>query len=642
MNNALIYNGALGGLAGGIISERWIVSGAAVDYTQERNRAVTLATAIDALIATTSLGQADSDLMQSICYAVATGRFLADAAPQNAAAIVAYWNEVRGAAAPTESCVVAGTTVTAINAALATGTPQVCFPAGTYTIDAAVNQSTANQVLMFEPGAVLLFSANGLGALNINGNGANIAGYPTGRFDAASAVAYVAVDLHGIAATCTRWRWEINANVTNCTLFRASGEFSTVGEVTYAGSGGSFKYGVELSKQDGTAVDTAGYGQQLWQMVDDGVTAHAFSALVRYRSVRSRGGPIKIRCGGRHFFNSIVEVDGQRNSLVEPQIDSSAGSNFGILQKDDAEFFDVEGGELVGNYLANSVGIQSGDGSKLVGAPAVGQLKLNKTKIRNWDIGWRITGTCDTPAIVSGTIANNKTAHIQIDSQRGADIWPISGMLIAGVYSEEVAFPGCPFLHFKSGQFLAGNVDGGEVGYTGTAVLVEAGMNANSCQFNGGRYPAAAAGDAITTPNVNSQFYFGRIAQSGSNLIGKGANASKAMSAFDPTLVGLVIGANLGSISNRINDLFTDIYTANYGTVLANSTKTLTFFFAGVPTATTADLLVTMTAGINKPGIVWDWWIDSANNIGGSATNVTGADIAAVSSGVRFTIKVFG
>jgi len=237
--------------------------------------------------------------------------------------------------------------------------------------------------------------------------------------------------------------------------------------------------------------------------------------------------------GGRQLINAIIDVTGQHCILRNPQINSSAGANFGVLLRDDAEFFGIFDGEIVGNYLASSVGIQCGDGSKVVGAPATGQLKCYDVKIRNWDIGVRITGSSDTPEFFGCTIANNKTWQVEIDSQRGADIWPVSGLGFFGCYSECVAFPAASFLHLKSGLLASGVITACYIGYNETAVKVEAAMSDNALELLGCRFPATAAADAVTTPNVNSSFYSGRNTLSVSNNISKGAFAAKAWSIDD-------------------------------------------------------------------------------------------------------------
>jgi hypothetical protein len=171
-------------------------------------------------------------------------------------------------------------------------------------------------------------------------------------------------------------------------------------------------------------------------------------------------------------------------------------------------------------------------------------------------------------------------------------------------------------------------------------------MGINVMQIEGVRLPAAAPTDAVTTPNASSSFYFGLNAQSGSNLIGKGASAAKAIAALDPTLVGLVIGTHdSGSAQNRVTKFFTDVYTANFGNVGAGATVPLDFGYTGVPTITTGEMRPTMSGALGAKataGIIFQWWIDASGHLGGTATNNTGSTINSVSGGVRFAIEVFG
>lgn len=536
--------------------------------------------------------------------------------------------------------------VAGINLALASGLPEVCFPAGIYEVDAPIIQNTPGQILTFEPGAILRMSANGLGQLQINGLSASVEGRLEVRFDEASAVAYVAVDLHGVNSWCERVTFTVNDDVTNCKLIRLSGQSSSVGPIIFAGVG-SFKIGCEFANQDGSRVAFVEAGKLLWRMVDDGIHTRNYDSLLRMRAIRSGCTGLTINHNGRQVFaTAIVHDAGTTNWLRNPQIEFSSASPVGILQEDDAEFLDIFGGQLVGNFTAGSVGIRCGDGSKLVGTPAVGQLKCYGTKITNWDVGVLITASADSPGFVCCTIANNKSAMIRIDSQRGADVWPVSGLSIYDTYSEERAFPGAPFLHLVSGQLLGGAINGGEIGYTGTAILVEAGFGINTIQVDGGRWPAAAVGDAISTPNANSNFYFTRIAQSGSNLIGKGAFADRAMSSFDPTLVGLVVGTkDTGTALNRFTNIFTDIYTVNFGNILAGGFQQLTFGYAGMPTVATGTMLAAMDSAFNAKlaaGAIISFTQGPANQFSATVYNPTLATINAISGGVRIEVHKFG
>lgn len=537
---------------------------------------------------------------------------------------------------PLPSCTgVAAFTTAAINAALATGADEVCFPPGVYEVTGLISQTRAGQVLNFYAGAVLRFAASGAGQLRIAGAAAQITGFPVARWDAASAVDYIAIMLSGAASQCCDIRMEVNANVANCTLLRL-GDLAMVGAVTFAGTGGSFKYGTDLCRQDGTAALYARAGLQLWQMTDDGVTTRNFTALLRYRSTRSQAGPISISNGGRHFFNSIVEVDGQHNSLMDPQINSSAGSNFGILGKDDAEFFEIWGGEIVGNYRASSVGVAMGDGSKLVGTPAVGQWKLYGTKIRNWALGWRITGSADAPLFDGCFIGNNSVAEGMIESQRGADIWPVSALSFKGCYRESAAFPGAgvPFLLLRTGSLRGGLMAGCETGAdNGVSVLAEATFSTNNMQFEGCRFAAALPTDAVTEPNTSSEFYFGINDFQGSNLISRGAFADRATSFKDAVMTTLrTASLKVGAAANpAMTQRLASFATANFAAgIPANDQVSLVLPFAGCVTTDYLNWCLTGTLPTDT-GLDFFAFISSAGNVTLRARNHTAVAVGAIS-----------
>lgn len=103
-NNNAIFNAALAGASGGVQAERQISDSSAASYAGIRTEIVAFATAIDTAIATTTISDADAELMQSICQAVTERRFLAGQTPANllvlANAVAAFWTELRGSALP--------------------------------------------------------------------------------------------------------------------------------------------------------------------------------------------------------------------------------------------------------------------------------------------------------------------------------------------------------------------------------------------------------------------------------------------------------------------------------------------------------------------------------------------------------------
>lgn len=527
-----------------------------------------------------------------------------------------------------------GFTVAAMNAALATGAAEVCFPPGIYDVNGLVSSNTSNQVLTFQSGAVLLMSANGLGQLAINGDDSAIQGDPLVRFDASSAVAYVAVDLHGQGTSCGAIRFETNANISNATLLRVSGDSATVGEVTIEGVG-SFAKGLELARQDGTAVLWVETGRVRCFLIDDGVTTRTYSSMIRLRCAQSRCGGIAINSGGRALISAVIDVDGTHNELVNPQILCS-GADFGIRMNDNSEFLDVFGGEVKGGYKAGSQGVLCG----LFG----GQLKAFGLKITNWDIGVRFTGSCDAPSFFGCTIANNKVFQVEIDAQRGAAVWPISGLGFYGCYSEDVAFNGASFLHLKTGSLEGMTLSSCQIGYHTTAVLVEATFAANSGNFLGCRFAAAVGTDAVTTPNTFSSFWFATNAFFASNLISTGAFAARAEDIDNPVLVslqtttGTVRIGTAGDTYKRENFTF---FTANFGAGIgAGAAVELDFAWAAANTNFILTFGVNGTLAANT-SLTFDCFVRANGTATLRARNNTLVAVGAISGTVLFRSTSF-
>ena len=640
INNPNIYNAALNGLAGGVQNQRWLDNTNQTAFEDIINLLTPIAAAIDTAI---TIGATDSEaeLMQSISQSVISSRYPISTVDVSklVESIVSYWTLIKESLVPNpgaDGCVSVLTftngsyhNITGINLALAyTGATEICFPPGVYTIDGALISNIDNRIITFQAGAILDFTA--AGSLSLNGINTVINGDFVVRFSTTSTATFTAVDVHGVNSLCENVKFEVNVNVANCTLIQLSGNNTRVGPVIFTGVG-SFKRGVNHATQADAEVPLTSSGPVYWQMTDDGITTRNYDSVVRMRASRSTCNGLLVEHGGRQLINAIFDDAGQHNYLHNPQINSSAGANFAILMPDNAEFLDIYGGEIVGNYLANSVGIQCGDGSVVL-HPATGQLKCYGTKIRNWDIGVKITGSSDTPEFFGGAIANNKTAHVQIDSKRGADVWPISGLGFFGVYSEEVAFPGCPFLHLKSGDLLGGILTGCEIGYTGTAVIADVTMGLNIMEIAGNRLPAAAPTDAFTTPNTGSQFFFGLNATSGSNLISKGAFAAKATSIFDQVCTSILTASlKIGTAADiAITKRLASFATANFAAgVPANDQVSFAFSFPGVLTTDYLNWCINGTAAANT-SLTFFAFIDSAGSVTIRATNTTAVAVPAV------------
>src|SRR5262245_21950291 len=96
-NNVFIYNGALEGATAGI-NERWLTSVNASDYAAIKNTVANFADTVDSFIPTDpTMTSADGGLMQSICAAVLSNRFLkiTDNITQIAHVVVALYEAIR-------------------------------------------------------------------------------------------------------------------------------------------------------------------------------------------------------------------------------------------------------------------------------------------------------------------------------------------------------------------------------------------------------------------------------------------------------------------------------------------------------------------------------------------------------------------
>lgn len=460
---------------------------------------------------------------------------------------------------PLPSCTgVNGFTTAAINTALASGAAEVCFGPGVYEVTGTVTQSLAGQVLNFYPGAVLRFAASGLGKVLINGSDASIVGKPVARFDAASAVAYTAIDLHGEGASCCAIRFEPNANVTNCTLLKVSGDNTTLGEVTIEGVGECLR-GVDCVHQDGSSVLRVETGRIRFFPIDDGATTRTYDSILRMICALSSCGAPSFTSGGRTRISSVVDCNatGAHNELVNPQFQVS-NADFGIRMRDNAEFLNVYGGEIKGGYLAGSQGISCGN--------LAGQLKLFGTKITNWDKGLRFTGSCDAPLLSGATIANNKIANLEID---GGGVAPVSGLGLSGVYMESVAFPLCIPIHLKTGDapgmaILNSQISSSDA--TVAAIEVAAGFaGGTECILAGNRFPQVP-GASVTRPGANTRFWFGPNSFFGSNSISTGAFAANAQDWLHPVVTTLKTNTSM-IVGTAGDPYFSDnstFFTANF------------------------------------------------------------------------------
>lgn len=541
-----------------------------------------------------------------------------------------------------------GTSTAAILAALATGAAEVCFPPAVYDVTALVAQSVPGQVLNFQVGAVLRFAASGLGKLQLNGDGASIIGQPVARWDAASAVAYTAIDIHGIGATSVGWRFEANANITNATCLQLSGDYTEVGPCVATGVGeiGTI---INQAHTDDTEVAFPIVGRLKWLPVDDGITTRTFGTLIRYKGHNGKMGGIECNTGGRSILGQAFDLVGHLWQIDNPQVFCTQ-ADWGMRIRDGAEFGEVWGGEFHqssdGNARAGSQGIELGEGS----------VALYGTKFIGWDFGCRFTGACDACGFFKAVFANNKTANLEIDTTPGGGTpVPVSGCGLYSCYFECEAVVTCQNIHLKTGAALGMVIAGGQQAWgavsptpaADVSILGEPGFSGTDCWITGTRFQGSNATDAFTQPgNATTKFLFGPFAAFATNNLSKGAFADQAVSVRDPVLQGVVVGTrDTSTANNHFIKIITDIFTANFGNVAAGASVDLNFNYAAVPAVATASLVATFDAALRAKataGIVFTWAIDSSGHIGGTAFNPTAATINAVSGGVRFLIFATG
>jgi hypothetical protein len=537
---------------------------------------------------------------------------------------------------------VAGLTVAAISAALASGAPEVLFPPGIYDITGPIVSSTPNQVLTFQVGAVLRFAASGLGKLVISGANAAIAGTPVARFDAASAVAYVAVDLQGQGSRASGFRFEVNANVSNATLCRLSGDFSEIGDITIVGVG-EFAIGREFAHVDDTEVSSTRGGRVYWYQIDDGSTTRHYGTVVRLKSRGGYCGGVACNTGGRCLIDQVYDHAGHLNQISNPQV-YAVKASWGLRIRDGSEFLEIFGGMFHqssdGNALSGSQGIEAGEG----------QLKLYGTKVIGWDIGIRFSGSSDSCSFNGVATANNKTANLQVDS--GA--WPISGLGLYGCYFENEAVHACINIHLKTGSVPGLKISGGQQAWGGVdegaadvSILCEPGFLGTDCQLDGVRFQAGKSTDAVTQPNTNSRFFFGYNSHYASNNISKGTYAAKATSIdnlVNTTLRTNTLQANTSLVVGATGDLnkgtWFNYYTANFGAgIPANSSVELDYAWDKV-----VALNYMLTAGVvgalgGNTGLTFTACLKYVGYATLRATNNTSSAIGAISGTVFFELK---
>lgn len=105
INNNIVFNSALAGCSGGVQNGRWLTNSDPASYTTIQAQIVAFATAVDAAITTDpTINDADGEVIEAICFAMASEKFLQNQSPSNLAivalAVSAYWTKMRAALQP--------------------------------------------------------------------------------------------------------------------------------------------------------------------------------------------------------------------------------------------------------------------------------------------------------------------------------------------------------------------------------------------------------------------------------------------------------------------------------------------------------------------------------------------------------------
>jgi hypothetical protein len=531
----------------------------------------------------------------------------------------------------------------ALQAAFSAGRDHVLVPAGTYLIT-SLTASRATQRITFAPGATLKLGATG--GVTFSGVDQRIEGLAC-LLATASEATRDAVTVSGAGTRVFDPSFRVTADVPNTTLLKVQGARCRVRDFKLVGDGKAFKYAVHPVAAGGGTVDSVKVSGLNIDVGDDGV-ACTYGALVYLRGLRCEVADLEFDGGGRSLFpDGVVIIDGGKNTLRRPKVFASAAT-YGLHLKAGSEYLEIYGGHIQGRnnstYQADSFGLYC------AGNFAGGHLKMVQTSITGWNNGWILKGGADTPSCYGVTIANNNEYGIVIDTADTGGLF-VSAMTFSGCYIGDVTQLRC--MHFKSGNAAGVKFDNCQLGISDgeTGFVVDpAFASLTGVVFDGGRILGASGGSSeyVFAPSANTgAILFNNPALHSIAGYGTGDYASKCVDILNPTLAGLVLGTKdaAGTSNNRMTRLFTDIYTANFGTVNAGATTTLTFAYSGVPSINTCTLDASFSSTLGakaSAGIVFQWWLNGVNEIAGSATNVTGSPIASVTGGVRFVVTVFG
>jgi hypothetical protein len=516
----------------------------------------------------------------------------------------------------------------AFAAAAAAGQTLVYIPPGDYLISSLVTFSVANQCIRFAPGATLKINPSG-GSVVFSGAQQRIEGLRYSITTGASTT-FAAVTVSGAGTVVDGIRADLSADVPNCDLFKISGEAVHVSDVRLTSTGKAFRYGVYVATSGGAAVNYVTVGKVFADVGDDGANC-TFGALVYARSRRSEWGQIAMTAGGRAYFpDGVVIVDEHFNTFNNPAIAApKAAYGFNIL--DGAEQNYISGGWVQAaagsGWIADSEGVRIGHNSD--------HTSLDDVTLTGWDYGLGIHGSNNIINLRGLDTSNNQTAGILLDSNVGGTDYPVSGLTMTGCYGENAA--GQPvYLWAKSGLVLGCTMLGCTFGYNTYGVKIENagfyGVTVEGCKII-----AADISGEIFKPNATTDVFFGKNYIGVSNTIATGPNAARIRTAVDSSTTALTLSSlTLGS-GSALTKYFSDFYTANFGTVPANSEVVLEFSFSGI--AVTDALFITyQNALYAKAGITYKSGIPGANKFGITARNHTGSDVTSVSGDVRVSV----
>lgn len=519
----------------------------------------------------------------------------------------------------------------AIQAAFDAGEPRVYFPAGTYLVNEEIDATAAGLVIDFAPGARLRI-APATGRVIFSGARQVIRGLDF-ELVSTSGVEFVAALSSGAASVLEGVRARIDAACANATLLRLAGDATLATDVQIVGDGCAFNIGLDLRRQNGTEVSGVTVKGLTIDLGDSGVE-QTYGAALYMRSQVSEVSDFYLAAGGRDAFPfGVIIVDGHRNILRRPNLVSASNTKYAIFRENGSEFLEIRGGQILGRnnatYYTDSEGIYNGH--------LAGHLKVLGTSITGWDWGVGFHGSHDTPQLRGAVIANNGSGGILIDSAIDDDDWPVSGLLLSGVYSEMQAVSNDQFILLRSGACFGFKMQACQVGYDVRVLKVETDFGSfHGANIEGNRFSATIGSAAVLEPHSLSEIFVGLNATNGSNTLSTGDFADNAILYNDPSLAGLTLGSS-GSPA-KLTAHYSQVFTANFADFLTAGTSfELTF---AVTQAVGGDTVTASVSGAlaAKSGVQFTAFVSSAGNVTLRASNTSASNHTSASGPVRFDV----